>query len=556
MRTDGQETSFVGPLDGGRRTRNVTGGRWPMRHRLLLRALMTATVIAAAPLLAGSFDDASAQQRVIQIGGPKRTGSVHVYIGKFEDVRTDQSFVDIVVGDPEIADVNPLTDKSLSILGRKHGTTRVSVYAEGKKLIGVFDVTVTHDTSILAAEIARRFPYAKIRVSAVRERVMLMGTCPDAATLDKAVQIARQFSPEIINMVQVLQPQQVMLEVRFIEINRTAGREFGVQWNTYSNSGRFLGNVGNRTPADQLPITDGGSFMQPGASRFQMSPATYGGTSGPLTRSGPNVLENALKISPIVAAGVLSGTAPFGFMIGRLIANGLSADALINALEQKGVARSLAEPNLIALSGDTASFLAGGEFPVPVPGALGQVVIEWKRFGVQLAFTPTVLGDGLINMTVEPEVSELDKSNTVQIAGLSIPPLIVRRARTTVELREGQTFVIGGLLQSKGQNQLQQLPWLGDVPVLGALFRSARYQKDETDLAIIVTPRLVKPARPGDVIKTPFDSTQPPNDADLFLAGKIEVTPAMSRLAAGAANRPFTGHVLDLPKGVAYVAAQ
>ena len=160
-----------------------------------------------------------------------------------------------------------------------------------------------------------------------------------------------------------------MLEVRFIEINRTAGREFGVQWNTYSNSGRFLGNVGNRTPADQLPITDGGSFMQPGANRVQMSPATYGGTSGPLTRSGPNVLPNALKISPIVAAGVLSGTAPFGFMIGRLIANGLSADALINALEQKGVARSLAEPNLVALSGDTASFLAGGEFPVPGAGS-------------------------------------------------------------------------------------------------------------------------------------------------------------------------------------------
>ena len=237
---------------------------------------------------------------------------------------------------------------------------------------------------------------------------MLAGTSPDAVTLDKAVQIARQFGPDIINTVQVLSPQQVMLEVRFIEVNRTAGREFGVQWNSYSKSGRFLANIGSRRPADQLPITDGGSFMQPGAPRFQMSPDTYGGTSGALTPAGPNVLPTALTISPVVAAGVLSGTAPFGFMIGRLIANGLSADALINALEQKGVARSLAEPNLVALSGDTASFLAGGEFPFPVPGALGQITIEWKRFGVQLAFTPTVLGDGLINMTVEPEVSELD----------------------------------------------------------------------------------------------------------------------------------------------------
>jgi pilus assembly protein CpaC len=531
----------------------LTGGRWPMRHRPFLRALLTATVMAVAPVMCGSLDDASAQ-RVIQVGGPKRTGSVHVHIGKSEDIRTDQSFVDIVVGDPEIADVNPLTDRTLTILGRKHGTTRVSVYGEGKKLIGVFDVTVTHDTSILASEVARRFPYAKIRVAAVNQRIMLTGTSPDAVTLDKAVQLARQFSPDIINTVTVLQPQQVMLEVRFIEVNRTAGREFGVQWNTYSKSGRFLGNIGDRTSSDKLPITDGGSFMQPGANRYQMTPSTYGGTSGPLTPTGPNVLPTALTISPIVAAGVLSGTAPFGFMIGRLIANGFSADALINALEQRGVARSLAEPNLIALSGDTASFLAGGEFPFPVPGALGQITIEWKRFGVQLAFTPTVLADGLINITVEPEVSELDKSNTVQIAGLAIPPLIVRRARTTVELREGQTFVIGGLLQSKGQNQLQQLPWLGDIPVLGALFRSTRYQKDETDLAIIVTPRLVRPAKPGDVIKTPLDSTAPPNDADLFLAGKTEITPTQSRLAAGPFNRPFTGHVIDLPKGVAYVA--
>jgi pilus assembly protein CpaC len=555
MWTDGRDTSFVGPLDGGRTIRNVTSGRWRISHRPFLRALLTATMIAAAPVLSGTFDDAAAQ-RTIQIGGPKRTGSVHVHIGKSEDVRTDQSFVDIVVGDPEIADVNPLTDRSLTILGRKHGTTRVTVYSEGRKLIGVFDVTVTHDTSILAAEVARRFPYAKLRVTAVRERIMLTGTSPDAVTLDKAVQLARQFSPDVINTVTVLQPQQVMLEVRFIEVNRTAGREFGVQWNPYSKSGRFLGNIGSRQPADRLPVTDGSIFMQPGANRYQMSPGTFGGTSGPLTPAGPNVLPTALTISPVVAAGVLSGAAPFGFMIGRLIANGLAVDSLINALEQKGVARSLAEPNLIALSGDTASFLAGGEFPFPVPGALGQVTIEWKRFGVQLSFTPTVLADGLINITVEPEVSELDRSNTVQIAGLAIPPLIVRRARTTVELREGQTFVIGGLLQSKGQNQIHQLPWIGDIPVLGALFRSTRYQKDETDLAIIVTPRLVKPARPGDVIKTPLDSTQPPNDVDLFLAGRTEVTPAMSRLAAGAANRPFTGHVLDLPKGVAYVAAQ
>ena len=161
-----------------------------------------------------------------------------------------------------------------------------------------------------------------------------------------------------------------------------------------------------------------------------------------------------------------------------------------------------------------------------------------------------MLGHGLINLKIDPEVSQLDTSHPVQVAGISVPPLIVRRASTTVELRDGQSFVIGGLLQSVGQNQMQQLPWLGDIPVLGALFRSASYQKNETDLAIIVTPRLVRPAAPGDAIKTPLDTTLPVNDADLFLLGKTETTRGFARKMAKGENRPYSGHMLDLPKGV------
>ena len=189
-----------------------------------------------------------------------------------------------------------------------------------------------------------------------------------------------------------------------------------------------------------------------------------------------------------------------------------------------------------------------------MPGALGTVTIEYKSYGVGLAFTPTVLRDGLINLKIEPEVSELDHSHPVQFAGYSIPPLIVRRASTTVELRDGQSFVIGGLLQNKSTTAQQQLPWLGDVPVLGALFRSAAYQKNETDLAIIVTPRLVRPTRPGDPVKTPLDNTLPANDVDFFLMGKAEITPAEARLAVGH-QRPFVGHMLDLRKGGANVVA-
>jgi pilus assembly protein CpaC len=251
---------------------------------------------------------------------------------------------------------------------------------------------------------------------------------------------------------------------------------------------------------------------------------------------------------------VLSGSAPFGFLLGSMNRGALSIDVAINALEAKGLIRSLAEPNLVALSGDTASFLAGGEYPIPVPGGLGTVTIDYKKYGVGLAFTPTVLRDGLINLKIVPEVSELDYSHPVVFQGYSIPPLILRTASTTVELRDGQSFVIGGLLQNKSTTAQQQLPWLGDVPVLGALFSSKSYQKAETDLAIIVTPRLVRPTRPGDTLRTPLDNTLPANDIDFFLMGKAEITPADARLAVGH-QRPFVGHMLDVRKEDSNVVA-
>jgi len=241
-------------------------------------------------------------------------------------------------------------------------------------------------------------------------------------------------------------------------------------------------------------------------------------------------------------------------MLGRMIAGGTTVDVLLNALEQRGVARTLAEPNLVALSGDTASFLAGGEYPFPVPGSVGTYSIEWKRYGVMLAFTPTVLKDGVINLKIEPEVSQLDTSHPVTILGTSVPPLITRRANTTIELRDGQSFMLGGLLLNVGATAQEQVPWVGDVPVLGALFRSASYQKNETDLAIIVTPRIVRPARPSDPLKSPLDNTLPANDPDLFLMGKPEVPRAARREAVGA-TVPFSGHMLDLPKGGANVVA-
>jgi pilus assembly protein CpaC len=440
---------------------------------LLLGALLVAASLGASVTAANANGKSP---KTIQLGLAKASPTVKVPFGKSEMLRTDTAFVDIVVADPATADVLPLTDRSVSILGKKIGSTRITVYGEGKELVGVFDVEVSYDTSQLAAELSSQFPHAGFRVSSVNGRILLSGSAPDGVTLDKAVQIAKQFGPEVINSVRVTQPQQVLLEVRFVEASRNAGRELGINWDAVTSNFDFSTGVG---------------------------------------LLGPN--------------------APFGTMIGNLLTGGVDAEAIIRGLEERGVARRLAEPNLVALSGDTANFLAGGEFPIPVAQQQNAITIEFKKFGVGLAFTPTVI----------------DPTNSIRIGGIEIPSLTVRRANTTVELRNGQSFAIAGLLQSNNEVNNAQLPWIGNIPILGALFRSAAYQKKETDLVIIVTPRIVRPSRPGDLVRTPLDNTLPPNDVDLFVNGIQEITPKMARalrkIEGIGTGRPFTGHVLDLP---------
>jgi pilus assembly protein CpaC len=475
------------------------GRNWQKQIRLLASLALIGLSAPAILLAPGSLRGAQAQ-RLLQVSGAKHSISVTVAVGKTEDVRIDAAFSDITIGDSDVADISPLTDRTISILGKKIGTTRVTLYGEGKMQIGLFDIEVTYDVTRLATEIGH-FSDGGIKVSSVNGRIMLSGTAHDAVTLDKAMIMARQFAPDPINTVTVLQAQQVMLEVRFIEASRQASRELGVQWN---------------------------SFGQNSVARI----------GSPLPASSPG--------NPVgVAAGLLSGATPYGFLAGVLNHGSVSIDVALNALEQKGLARSLAEPNLVALSGDTASFLAGGKYPIPVPGSLGTVTIDYERYGVGLSFTPTVLKDGLINLKIMPQVSELDFGHSIQINGTSVPPLILREASTTVELRDGQSFAMAGLLQNTGNANFQQLPWLADVPVLGALLRSTQYQKKETDLVIIVTPHLVQPARPGDPLRVPTDNAVAGNDADLFLLGRAELTKPQRRALAGV-PRPLTGHMLNL----------
>jgi pilus assembly protein CpaC len=465
--------------------------------------LATAVLAGPAPCAA----EGRGEGRLIELLSGRKVGGIRVAVGKSETLRTDASFIDIVVGDPEIADVMPLTDRSLYVLGRKIGTTSVSIYDAGKKLVGVIDVEVSYNTSRLAAEIARRLPTAAISVSSVNGRIILSGSVPDGVTLDKALTLAKQFGSEVINSLSVTQPQQVMLEVRFIEAARSAGRELGISFDVLAKNFTLLSGTA-------------GLVSAPGAA----------------------------------TTGLISGSTPFGSMLGTILTNGVQADVLIRALEEKGLVRRLAEPNLVAQSGERASFLAGGEFPIPVQADLGRITVEFKKFGVGLSFTPTVLAHGLINLKIEPEVSQPDTTNKLRISGIEVPSLTVRRAATTIDLRDGQSFAIAGLLQDQVTTSDQQLPWIGDIPVLGALFRSASYQKRETDLAIIVTPRIVRPARPGDSLKTPLDATKPGNDVDYFLLGKSEVWAKSN----GGSQREMTaanpgGHIIDIPRGATYV---
>jgi pilus assembly protein CpaC len=297
----------------------------------------------------------------------------------------------------------------------------------------------------------------------------------------------------IINSVDVEDSQQVNLEVRVLEVSRNAGRELGISWGISDDGDPSLGGI----------IGTVGTFA--------------------------------------------TGNAPFATLIANVIDTGINVDVIIRALEDKRLARRLAEPNLTALSGETAHFLAGGEVPIPVARDDNEITVEFKEYGVKLQFTPIVLEAGKIHLTLEPEVSEVDPTTTIRTADVEIPAFITRRARTVVELRDGQSFVIAGLLQSTNRKLQSQVPWLGQVPILGALFRSSSYIKNETDLVIIVTPRLVRPVAPGEQVATPFDKNRPANDPEFFLLGQLEVNKDMIRryeLGEGVVG-PY-GHMLDV----------
>lgn len=447
--------------------------------------LIVSLVIAAAhiPLAypahaAGRNVDSGPPVVDLDIDAPApRITRVSIVSRKSQVVELGRRYASALVAEAEVADVVPLSDHSIYVLGKKVGTSRLTVVDDNQRVIRIVEVEVTPDLDDLRAKLKSNMPGADIRVSPVNGGIVVSGSVFSAPEIEKAIAIAKRYAPDAVtNALTVASPQQVMLEVRFVEASRTAARELGI-------STRVRG------------------------------PSAVADTNAQIFSPGAGAL---------VATELLSGAVPFGTMLARVLEGGTDVDLMIRALEERSLVKRLAEPNLVTTSGDTASFLAGGEFPFPISASENRIAIEFKQFGIALAFTPTVLSDGLINLKIAPEVSDIDASNSVLVNNVRIPGLVVRRANTTVELKDGQSLAIAGLLQHSRTNSQRELPWIGQVPILGALFRSGDYQKSESDLVIIVTPRLVKPKRPGERLDTPMDGPVAANDVDFFLNGRAE----------------------------------
>ncbi len=409
---------------------------------------------------------------------------IELVSGKSIVIRTDAAVKRISIAKPEIADFNLLSPTEIYLTGKAAGTTNLTVWQDGRPT-AVYDLVVSYDVSMLKQQMQEILPAEQdLRIFAVNDSITLSGKVTSAASLNQALSLAAAHAPKgkVTNLVDVGGVHQVMLEVRVAEMSKTLTRRLGVNFAGYKGDQSFF-------------VSSLGSLSQVVSLQDAVIPG------------GP--------------------TAPFGHVFSsavntlfRFNTNNTTWTGFIDALQEDGLIKVLAEPNLVTLSGQTASFLAGGEFPIPVPQD-NNTTIEYKQFGVALNFTPVVLSKDKISIKVVPEVSDIDYTTAVRLEGYVVPGLRVRRASTTVELGDGQSFAIAGLLRENVRTIVSKYPLLGDIPILGALFQSKEFQKENTELVIIVTPHLVKPL---DMAKQtlPTDFYVEPNDAEFYLMGKLE----------------------------------
>jgi pilus assembly protein CpaC len=397
-------------------------------------------------------------------------------VGKSKVVDLTTSIKRASLADPAIADTVVLSPKQIYLTGKAIGVTTLTLWKENGELFSVFDITVSPDLSQLREQLHKMLPDEQgILVMATHDHITLSGSVSSLARQSRALEIAEPYAPKkVVNLLQVGGAQQVMLEVRVAELERDLIRHMGINLN-----GVGAGNNFGVTALNNVT-----------------SLAGPGGLSDPVAQFVTSAV-NALV---------------------RFQTGSITWTSFIDALKEEDVIKVLAKPTLVAISGQEAQFLSGGEFPFPIPQAFGVITIQYKKFGVGLAFTPTVLSNNRISMAVSPEVSELDFNNALVIQGFTVPSITTRRATTVVDLADGQSFAIAGLLRDTVREQVQKFPFLGDIPVLGTLFRSSRFQKNQTELVIIVTPHFVKAIDTAQQT-LPTDTFIEPNDWEFYLMG-------------------------------------
>jgi pilus assembly protein CpaC len=465
-----------------------------------MRVLLIAWLSAGLALV--SLPVCAQQQQTVVTVTPERavqsTTSLALPLNKSRVLRVNAAIGKISTGNADIVDVVALTDRSFYVLGKGLGTTNLALYGQDNQLLAVIDVTVSIDVDSVKEALHTLLPSEHIEVHPINDTIALGGTVSSAAKTHEALEIARRFVYKdgiVLNEMNVVGTQQVMLEVKVAEMDRSIASAFGFH------------------PAALLGTA-----------------TSLGGATALISTLNTENLSSSL----VAAAGT----------VGK---NAFSFSSVLEALETKGAVKVLAEPNLVALSGDTASFLAGGEFPVPVAsqpavaGTPATVTIEFKPFGVSLSFTPTVLEDRLINLVVVPEVSQIDNTISVVANGITIPGIDTRRVKTSVEVHDGESFAIAGLLSENFSDQVQGIPGITNLPILGALFRDSNFQRKQTELVIIVTPRLVRPTI-ANTLRAPTDSFVPPSEQDIFFNGKAEAPDSGQPQGGGLAGS--YGHII------------
>jgi pilus assembly protein CpaC len=395
----------------------------------------------------------------------------------------------VFIADPAIADIQVASPTSVIVFGRKPGQTTLIAIGADDKLLARIQVVVGYNFADVQRLIEHDVPGADVKIAATPSGVILSGVVADDRTANQIVAAAHRYVAEkdvVVNHLVVAGPAQVNLRVRVAEVSRSVTKQLGFNWETAVSPGSFLFGLGT------------GRVFAPGVSG----------------------LFN--RVAPLSGQNGTPGAALFDVNTKRVSVNGL-----IDALADEGLVTILAQPNLTAISGQTASFLAGGEFPIPVAqntgvaGTAPTITVAFKPFGVRLDFVPTVLSSDRISMKVRPEVSELSTAGEVDVNGITIPALTVRRAETTIELGSGQSFAIAGLIQNNNNTDINKFPGLGDLPVIGTLFRSSSFQHSETELVIIVTPYVVRPAGAGASLELPTDKLQPASDVERIFMDRL-----------------------------------